>query len=75
MQEASERDISLLEARDFEPFTGKGVTGVIEGKNAAIGNHKLFDGTGVVVDSLAEDCEALRRDGQSVMYLVAAIRR
>ncbi|MHC4070431.1 MAG: heavy metal translocating P-type ATPase [Planctomycetota bacterium] len=70
VQAAGERNINLLETRDFESFTGKGVTGVIEGNKVAIGNSKLFDRSGPAADKLAEGCEVLRREGQSVMYVV-----
>jgi Cu+-exporting ATPase len=70
VQAASERNINLLETRDFESFTGKGITGVIEGNKVAVGNRSLFDGSGSVVDKLAEGSEVLRREGQSVMYVV-----
>ncbi len=70
VQGASERDISLFEASDFESLTGKGVTGVVDGNTVAVGNRKLFDMSGVVVDKLTEDCEELRRNGQSVMYVI-----
>jgi len=66
---ASERDIALLEASDFESLTGKGVTGIVKEKKVAIGNRALFDKTEAVVDKLEQDCEVLRRDGQTVMYI------
>ncbi len=69
VQGASERDIMLLEASDFESLTGKGVTGVVDGNTVAVGNRKLFDMSGGVVDKLAEGCEWLRLNGQSVMYV------
>lgn len=66
---ANDRDIALLEASEFESLTGKGVIGIVEEKKVAIGNRALFDGSGAVVDKLEQDCEALRRDGQTVMYI------
>lgn len=66
---ANERNINLIEAHDFESLTGKGVTGVVDGNTVAVGNRKLFGTSGMVMDKLAEDCEELRRGGQSVMYV------
>jgi Cu+-exporting ATPase len=66
---ASERNISLFEASDFESLTGKGVTGVVDGNTVAVGNRKLFDMSSGVVDKLTEGCDELRRNGQSVMYV------
>jgi Cu+-exporting ATPase len=69
VQGASERNIDFIEARDFESLTGKGVTGIVEGSTVAVGNRKLFGTSGTVMDKLGEDCERLRRSGQSVMYV------
>jgi len=66
---ADDRDIAILEASGFESLTGKGVTGVVNEKKVAIGNRALFDGSEAVVDKLEQDCDALRRDGQTVMYV------
>jgi len=69
VQGAVERDVKLLEASDFESLTGKGVIGLVKEKKVAIGNRALLDEFGTVVDKLQQDCERLRRDGQTVMYI------
>jgi Cu2+-exporting ATPase len=33
----------LLEAKDFESITGKGVVGTVNGKKIALGNAKLME--------------------------------
>ncbi len=40
---AEERGVELLKADDFEAVTGKGVTGVVNGREVALGNAKLID--------------------------------
>jgi P-type Cu+ transporter len=66
---ATERNVKLLEASDFNSLTGKGVTGVVKEKKVAIGNRQLFDKSAAVTDKLAQDGETLRRNGQTVMYV------
>jgi len=57
-----------LEAARFESFTGKGVRGVVDGRSVALGNRALLAQLGVESLSLAEEAEALRADGQTVMF-------
>ncbi|QAA81634.1 copper-translocating P-type ATPase [Aequorivita sp. H23M31] len=38
-----EKDIELIKPSDFNSVTGKGVTGIINGKNIALGNEKLME--------------------------------
>ncbi|MGE4539497.1 MAG: copper-translocating P-type ATPase [Desulfovibrio sp.] len=68
---AKERGVSLAEARDWESRAGKGVTGVVDGKEAALGNQVLLRELGVDVGGLEERADALRREGRTVVYLVA----
>jgi Cu+-exporting ATPase len=66
---AKERGLVLGVATDFSSETGKGVTGIVEGKQVAIGNLILFASLGVDPGPLAADTEELRRDGQSVVLI------
>ena len=67
---AGDRGVSLTEATGFESFTGKGVTGSVENRKVAIGNARLLDELGVSGGVLIEKAEALRRDGQTAMFVV-----
>ena len=58
---AKERGLVLGVATDFSSETGKGVTGIVEGKQVAIGNLILFASLGVDPGP--------RRDGQSVVLI------
>ena len=44
---AEGRGLALAEARDFEAVTGKGVTGVVEGRAVALGNAALLADLGL----------------------------
>jgi len=68
---AAERDIDLGTVERFESITGKGVTGEVEGKRIALGNPALFEALDIDVGSLAERAEALRTEGQTVMFVAA----
>ena len=61
---AARRGIELAPVGDFQSFTGKGVAGTVDGKRVALGNRALVD-----PGPLAERAEALRREGQTVVFV------
>jgi len=67
---AEERGVKLADAREFRSMTGKGVVGSVEGKRVALGNRKLLEELHVEASDLWDRSEELRRDGQTVMYVV-----
>jgi Cu+-exporting ATPase len=67
---AEERRIALGEAAAFQSLTGKGVRGVVDGRQVALGNLALAQQLGVDLGSLAERAETLRADGQTIMFVV-----
>jgi P-type Cu+ transporter len=67
---AEEKGIQLAAARDFRSLTGKGVVGAVEGKQVALGNRRLLEELDVVASDLALRSEELRKDGQTVMFVV-----
>jgi len=66
---AAVRDLQLGRVERFESMTGKGVIGDVDGRRVALGNLRLLDSLGIDVGSLAERAEALRADGQTVMFV------
>ena len=66
---AEERGVTLIDARDFRSITGKGVAGIIDGGEVALGNRALMGDLGVDVGVLGEKAEALRAEGQTVMFI------
>jgi Cu+-exporting ATPase len=66
---AVEQGLTLSEAAGFQSCTGRGVTGVVEGKAVALGNRGLLQDLRVSPDALVERAEALQRDGQTVMFV------
>jgi Cu+-exporting ATPase len=66
---AEERGISLTDVDGFESVTGKGVMGNIEGHKIALGNWKLLEDIGIDPGGLSQKAEAMRADGQTVMFI------
>jgi Cu+-exporting ATPase len=71
---AGERGVIPTEVSDFRALTGRGVTGTIAGKPVALGNQRLLQELRVDAGPLAARAAALRSEGQTVMFLVAADR-
>jgi Cu+-exporting ATPase len=67
---AEEREMKLADAREFRSITGKGVIGSVAGKRVALGNRKLLEELNVDANDLWDRSEELRRDGQTVMFVV-----
>jgi len=67
---AAERDLVPSTVSDFRSLTGRGVTGMVAGRRAALGNARLLQELGVAPGPLAARAETLRADGQTVMFLV-----
>jgi P-type Cu+ transporter len=67
---AEKKQLKLREAREFRSITGKGVSGVVDGKQVALGNRRLLEDLGIRRGQLSDRSEELRRDGQTVMYVV-----
>ena len=66
---ARERGVALSEVRDFASVTGKGVSGTVDGRSVAIGNLRHVEALGLDPGVLRDRAEALRRDGQTVMFV------
>ncbi|MGH7864660.1 MAG: heavy metal translocating P-type ATPase, partial [Candidatus Binataceae bacterium] len=57
------------DARDFRSWSGKGVTGTVDGHAVALGNSKLFEELHIAFGETAERARELRKDGQTVMFV------
>ena len=65
---ARDRGVTLAEVRDFQSVTGKGVTGTVDGRTVSIGNRRLLDDLGIDTRAAGDRADALRREGQTVMF-------
>jgi Cu+-exporting ATPase len=67
---AEARGVTVRAATEFASITGKGVRGVVDGKRVALGNRALLTDLGIDGGELVARAEALRTDGQTVMFVV-----
>ena len=68
---AKERDVAAGDLADFHYRTGKGITGTIDAKQAALGNRALFADIGVPLGDLEARAQTLESEGQTVMFVGA----
>jgi len=66
---AQQKGLRLGAVEEFRSVTGKGVVGHVEGRTVTLGNQKLFEEAGIDPGPLTERAEALRREGQTVMFV------
>ncbi|HNR21649.1 MAG TPA: heavy metal translocating P-type ATPase [Steroidobacteraceae bacterium] len=67
--EARRRGLTLEPPEGFESSTGVGVHGRVGARRLVIGNTALMQQSDIDTASLANDAEALRQDGASVMWI------
>jgi Cu+-exporting ATPase len=66
---AQDKNMALDKAENFDSGSGIGVKGQVGGKQLVLGNTTLMQQSGVPVDAMLKQAEALRSEGASVMYL------
>ena len=66
---AAERKLALAEVKDFQSISGKGISGLINGRKVAIGNQKLFVDLNIEMAELLQRADALRAEGQTVIFI------
>jgi P-type Cu+ transporter len=64
---AEQRSLKLAETRDFRAISGKGVTGIVDGHEVALGNVRLFEDLKIPFAELAAKAEQMRTDGETAM--------
>ena len=69
VEAARERDIPLAEASEFDSPVGKGVVGVVDGKQLVLGSLRIMSEQGVDVHELAAEAERLRGEGATVIFM------
>jgi P-type Cu+ transporter len=66
---AREQGVTVTDVRQFDSATGKGVTGMVDGRRVAIGNLTHMDTLSVDPGALRSRADELRRSGQTVMFV------
>src|SRR3989440_2801300 len=67
---AEDRGVELASVSDFVSITGKGVAGTLDGRTAALGNARFADTLARVPQAFRERADALRGNGETVVFLV-----
>jgi Cu+-exporting ATPase len=70
LQGAKDRGVALLTVEGFNAVTGQGVEGKVDGRTAALGNARFADSLAQVPQAFRERADALRGDGETVVFLV-----
>ena len=68
---AKEKKVAFLPVTDFASLTGRGISGTIQGKNVAAGNAALMREMGASSKSIDQQAEALRQQGQTVVFVAS----
>ena len=67
---AKTKKVSVVEAKNFEAITGKGVVGTVNGKKVSLGNKKLMDEVGATITAdLESSIIAEQKLGKTVSYI------
>ena len=69
---AAAAGLAVDPVRDFRSFAGLGVAGSVGGQSLLLGNTRLMEQHGVVLDALRLDAEAMMAMGYTVSYLARA---
>ncbi len=70
LQGAKDRGAPLLPVEGFNAVTGKGVEGTLEGRRVALGNLRFAGSLAKVPQTLKDRADSLRRNGETVVFLV-----
>ena len=66
---ASDAKLSLESSREFLSLAGRGITGQIGGRQAALGNSQLLAEQGIALGDFGAAADALRSDGNTVVWI------
>lgn len=66
---AHDRGLELGPTEGFESITGKGVRGMVAGQTVILGNARMLEEAEISTSDLREQAEALRVEGQTVMFI------
>jgi heavy metal translocating P-type ATPase len=69
LKAAKEKDLSLVDAQDFDAVTGKGVIGKVDSRDVAFGNARLMADREVDLGDLERQADELRSEGATAMFV------
>jgi len=69
VRSAQERGLNLSTVSEFDTPVGKGVTGIVEGKQIVIGNTRIMEQTKIDTRALDLPADELRKDGATAIFV------
>ena len=69
VDEAKNRNIELLEVKDFSSLTGLGISSTVDGKSILIGNEKLMLENNIVTKDSVEKAEKYASEGKTPLFI------
>ncbi len=71
---AINRDIALVEVKNFNSITGKGIVGKIDDKNIIIGSESFLNSLSIPTKEITEEADILRQEGKGVIFMAVDSR-
>jgi len=68
---AKEKNLPFKEVKDFKYEKGKGITGVVGGRQILIGSAKIMEEKGINISNFSEKANQLTSEGQGVVFIAA----
>ena len=69
VDEAKNRNLELLEVKDFSSLTGLGISSMVDGKSVLIGNEKLMLENNIVTKDSVEKAEKYASEGKTPLFI------
>ena len=69
VDEAKNRNLELLEVKDFSSLTGLGISSMVDGKSVLIGNEKLMLENNIVTKDSVEKAEQYASEGKTPLFI------
>jgi len=66
---AKQRNLPLADVEEFDAPVGKGIIGNVEGRRLVIGNARLVTDSGIDLDALVAEADALRQQGATAIFM------
>jgi len=72
---AAARGLVLAEVSNSRALPGRGVGGTLQGRDLALGNHRLLEESGLIPGALADDAVAWEAEGCTLSWLIESAPR
>ena len=69
VDEAKNRNLELVEVKDFSSLTGLGISSTVDGKSVLIGNEKLMLENNIVTKDSVEKAEKYASEGKTPLFI------